>query len=167
MEQLKNYLSTALTNIKLFFSVVVTAINYIMFPKKAYATAALALGGAMLMDIFSKYVAISANNGGLSNAFKSKKLNSKKLWEGTKIKIITYLSITIMVGLSYRLNSFPTSFTFVSEFMATVVYTVLFLRDFQSMLENFRDAGANVDWLLIWSKKQEEKILRGDNKSDK
>lgn len=159
MEQLRTYLEKAITGDKPIFGTILTGISYIMFPEKAYALASLALGIAILMDIFSKYVAISVRCGGFRKAFKKRKIFSKTLWEGTKIKLITYLSISIMVGASYRLNALPETFTPVSQFMATVVYTVLFLREFQSMLENFRDAGADVDWLLIWSKKKEKEIL--------
>lgn len=134
-----------------------------MFPEQAYKNAAIALGIAVLMDIFSKYVAISVNNGGLVKAFKEGKIFSKSLWEGTKVKLITYLSISIMVGVSYQLNTFPDAFASVSKFMGTVVYTVLYLREFQSMLENFRDAGADVEWLLVFTKKKEKEILDKHN----
>lgn len=163
MEQIKCYLAKAMTGIKPFIGTILTAISYVMFPEQAYATAAFALGIAMLMDIFSKYVAISVKNGGFKKAFKNKKIFSRTLWEGTKVKLITYLSISIMVGASYRLNALPDAFLAVSRFMATVVYTVLFLREFQSMLENFRDAGADVDWLLIWTRNKEKEILEKED----
>lgn len=166
MEQIKCYLDKAMTGIKPFIGTILTAINYVMFPEKAYAAAAFALGIAMLMDIFSKYVAISIENGGFKKAFKDKKIFSRTLWEGTRVKLITYLSISIMVGASYRLNALPDAFSTVSRFMATVVYTVLFLREFQSMLENFRDAGADVEWLLIWSKDKENEILQKEDFED-
>lgn len=158
-EQFSNYISKATTEVNSVFAFIITAISYIMFPEEAYATAALALGGAILMDIISKYTALSVQSKGLRKAFKEGKIFSKSLWEGTRIKLMTYLSISIMVGLSYRLNALPSAFTAVSKFMATVIYTVLFLREFQSMLENFRDAGADVEWLLKWSRKKEKEIL--------
>lgn len=161
------YIDKAITGLKLSLGVLLTSINYIMFPEQAYKSAAVALGIAVLMDIVSKYVAISVNNGGFRNAFREGKIFSKSLWQGTKVKLITYLSISIMVGASYRLNTLPNSLSSVSKFMATVVYTVLFLREFQSMLENFRDAGADVDWLLLFTRRKEEEILKKEGIENK
>jgi hypothetical protein len=165
--RLKGYLDKAVTEIKVLLGFIFTSLGYIMFPEQAYKNAAIALGIAVLMDIFSKYVAISAQNGGFRNALREKKIFSKTLWEGTKVKLLTYLSISIMVGASYRLNTLPDSLASVSKFMATVVYTVLFLREFQSMLENFRDAGADVDWLLVFTRKKEEEILKKEGIEEK
>jgi hypothetical protein len=68
--------------------------------------------------------------------------------------------VFILTGLSYRV----TFFTQVSVFMATVVYTVVFLREAQSILENLCDAGADLQWLLIWTRKKEKQILEDDSK---
>ena len=162
----KEYLGKAVSVLKIVFGFLLTFFSYIMFPEQAYKNAAIALGIAVLMDIVSKYVAIAATNGGLKKAFKNEKIFSKTLWEGTKVKLITYLSISIMVGASYQLNTLPDAFASVSQFMATVVYTVLYLREFQSMLENFRDAGADVEWLLIFTKKKEKEVLKKGNIED-
>lgn len=166
MEQIKCYLDKAMTGIKPIIGTILAVINYVMFPEQAYASAAIALGIAVLMDIVSKYVAISVQSKGFKKAFKEGKIFSRTLWEGTRVKLITYLSISIMVGVSYRLNALPDAFSAVSRFMATVVYTVLFLREFQSMLENFRDAGADVDWLLVWSKEREKEILKKEDSEE-
>lgn len=164
MQQLHEYLSKAMNSVGIAWGTLLTAINFILFPDRAYAYAAFALGFAVIVDIFSKYVAITSRHGGLKKSFRMGKLFSKTLWKGTKVKLQAYLSISIMVGLSYRLNSLPGAFTSVSIFMATVVYTVLFLREFQSILENFRDAGAkNVEWLLIWSRSKENEIFKQNN----
>lgn len=161
MDEIIKYIEKAMTGLKPIVGTIIGGICYIMFPEQAYSAAAFVLGGAIIMDIFSKHVAISAKNGGFKKAFQDGKIFSKSLWEGTKIKLITYLSISIMVGLSYRLNALPDSIPSISKFMATIVYTVLFIREFLSMLENFRDAGAkNIDWLIIWSKDKEKEILK-------
>lgn len=157
--RLKEYVAKAVSSVKVSLGFIFSALGYVMFPEQAYKSAAIALGVAIFMDIFSKYVAISVNSGGFVKAFKEGKIFSRTLWEGTKVKLITYLSISIMVGASYRLNTLPNALASVSKFMATVVYTVLFLREFQSMLENFRDAGADVDWLLVFTRKKEKEIL--------
>lgn len=163
---IRDYLGKAASGLRIVFGFLLTSLSYIMFPEQAYKNAAIALGIAVLMDIVSKYVAIAINNGGFKKAFKEGKIFSKSLWEGTKVKLITYLSISIMVGASYQLNALPEAFASVSQFMATIVYTVLYLREFQSMLENFRDAGADVEWLLIFTRKREKEILKKEGIDD-
>lgn len=161
MHQISEYVVKAIDKLNIFLGIFATVVNYVLFPDIAYTAAAVALGGAVLVDIFSKYVVITKRNGGFLNAFRRGKIFSKTLWIGTKVKLQAYLSISIMVGLSYRLNSLPGAFTKVSVFIATVVYTVLFLREFQSILENFRDAGVeDLDWLLTWAKSREREILK-------
>jgi hypothetical protein len=54
-----------------------------------------------------------------------------------------------------------------SVFLATVVYTVIFLREAQSILENLCDAGADFKWLLLWAKKKERQILEDDKEIEK
>lgn len=164
MSQLHDYFSRAMTDLGVILGALITIINFVIFPDRAYANAAFALGIAVLMDIFSKYVAITKRYGGFMTAFRMGKLISKSLWLGTKVKLQAYLVVSIMVGASYRLNNLPGAFTNVSIFIATIVYTVLFLREFQSILENFRDAGVkNVEWLLIWSKDREKEIFKQHN----
>ena len=49
-----------------------------------------------------------------------------------------------------------------SIFFATVVYSIIFLREAQSILENLCDAGADLKWLLIWTRKKQEQILESE-----
>ena len=50
----------------------------------------------------------------------------------------------------------------VAAFLGTVVYSVLFLRECQSILENLDDAGSDVGWLLTIVKKRKKKILEDE-----
>jgi len=141
----------------------ITLINYILFPDQAFKTAAMAVGAAIILDIFTKYMALSEQEGGLKNALKKKIINSNRLWEGTKIKLFSYLIVFILAGLSYRVTMLHQA----SVFLATVVYTVIFLREAQSILENLCDAGADFNWLLLWAKKKEKQILEDDDEIEK
>lgn len=155
MEHLSQYVEKVISGTKPFWGTLLAILSYIMFPNKAYETAALAVGGAILLDIFTKYIALSYQSNGFKKAVKQRKIFSKTLWEGTRIKLVSYLVIAILAGLSYRV----TMLTQVSVFLATVVYSVIFLREAQSIIENLIDAGADLKWLLIWTKRKQEQIL--------
>jgi len=129
-----------------------------MFPDQAYKTAAMAVGIAMLLDIITKYMALSHEAHGYRNAVKTRKIYSQTLWIKTRIKLTSYLIIAILAGLAYRVS-------YLSEigiFFGTVVYSVIFLREAQSILENLADAGADVKWLIKWTRKKQKTILEED-----
>lgn len=149
------YLKSAFESVQPFWAVFLSVIMYVMFPEQAYLTAFCAVLGVMVLDIITKYYAIGCKNGGLRNSIKIKKINSNSMWVGTSRKIFSYLIIFIMVGLSYRVSPVAG----VATFLGTVVYSVLFLRECQSILENLDDAGSDVGWLLSIVKKRKKKIL--------
>ncbi len=158
--RLTDYFIKLTADNKPIWAVVLSAIHYGMFPEKCFETAAMAVVVAIVLDIFTKYLALAKGAGGLWKAIKKRDISSNSLWQGTSIKVISYCVVFILVGLSYRV----TFFTQVSVFMATVVYTVVFLREAQSILENLCDAGADLQWLLIWTRKKEKQILEDDSK---
>ncbi|KXG78302.1 phage holin family protein [Thermotalea metallivorans] len=158
MEQWQHYGEKVISGAKPFLGIILACINYILFPDQAYQTATMAVGITILLDIITKYIALSKQAGSYRNAVKTKVIWSKTLWEGTKIKLISYLVVAILAGLSYRV----TMLTQVSVFLATVVYSVVFLREAQSILENLCDAGADLKWLLIWTKRKQEQILESE-----
>lgn len=160
MEQFIHYIEKAISGAKPLWGTILAIASYIMFPDKAYCTAAIGVGGAILLDILTKYIALAHQNNGFKNALQQRKIFSKTLWEGTRIKLVSYLIVFILAGLAYRVTMLKQ----VSVFLATVVYAVIFLREVQSNLENLCDAGADLKWLLIWTKKKEKQILESDMK---
>ncbi len=134
-------------------SVIVGAIFYMLFPEQSFFTAACAVMMLAVVDVFTKYYALSVNDGGFIKALKDKHINSESMWRGTSRKLITYLVLFLMAGLSYRI----TPIAVVSNVISTIVYSMLFFRECQSILENLRDAGSDVGWLLsVVSKKQKK-----------
>jgi phage-related holin len=136
-------------------SIVLGTITYILFPEQAYLTAFCSVLGVMVLDVLTKYYSIATNHGGFWKSLKYKHINSNSMWVGTSRKIFTYLMIFIMVGLSYRVSPIAG----VASFLGTIVYSLLFLRECQSILENLEDAGADVGWLTAIVKKRKKKIL--------
>ncbi|HHX60992.1 MAG TPA: hypothetical protein GX707_09825 [Epulopiscium sp.] len=164
-EILKNvfgYIGKAFTGLKPTFAFVFSCACYVIFPDDLHLWALVAVLVASLMDIFTKSYAICMTNGGYKNAVKIKRLFSKNLWKGTEIKIVSYLSIAILTGISYRVIYLKE----VGIIFASFIYTVMFMREFQSNVENLIEAGADLHWLLLWSKKKNKDLMREVEKDE-
>jgi hypothetical protein len=158
MEQLYNYFEKVISGAKPILGAIIAAITYVMFPDRAYQTAAMSVGIAMMLDIITKYMALSNEAHGFRNAVKTRKIYSQTLWIKTRIKLTSYLIIAILAGLAYRVSYLEQ----IGVFFATVVYAVIFLREAQSILENLSDAGADVKWLIKWTKRKQKSILEDE-----
>lgn len=163
MKDWTNYFDKLCSGLTPIIGCVGGALNYVLFPDHAFLTAFGAVGVAILLDIATKYLALSKTGGGFREATKTRVIDSNKLWRGTSIKLVSYLIVFILAGLSYRV----TMLSQVSVFLATVIYSVIFLREAQSILENLCDAGADLNWLLIWVRKKEKQVLEDDDIDDK
>lgn len=152
---MNEYLKNAFENVQPIAALFLSAVMYVLFPESSYLTAFCAVVGVMVLDIITKYYSIAVHHGGLWKSIKGKYINSNDMWVGTSRKIFAYLIIFIMVGLSYRVSPVAG----VAAFLGTVVYSILFLRECQSILENLDDAGSDVKWLLAIVKHRKEKIL--------
>lgn len=158
MEQFHTYIAKAMAGSTPYIGAFIGMCSYVLFPDKAFLTAACAVGAVIILDILTKYVALSHKAGGYMKAVRNCTISSNRLWEGTKIKIFSYLIVAILAGLSYRVVQLEQ----LSIFFATVVYSIIFLREAQSILENLCDAGADLKWLLIWTRKKQEQILESE-----
>lgn len=153
---MNEYLKTAFESVRPTGALMLSCLMYVMFPESSYLTAFCAVVGVMVLDIITKYYSIACKNGGFWNSIRTRKINSNSMWVGTSRKIFSYMIIFIMVGLSYRVS--PVAGVVV--FLGTVVYSVLFLRECQSVLENLVDAECDVGWLLAIVKKKKDEILK-------
>lgn len=155
IQNICEYILKAFTGAKPILGFILSIISYIIFPEKSYMIALVAVLGAAFLDIITKSYAICKRNGGYKKATKAGELFSKSLWTGTETKIISYLTISILTGLSYRVIYLKEAGIFVASF----VYSVMFMREFQSNVENLMEAGADLDWLLLFSKKKNKDLL--------
>lgn len=164
LKSIAEYISKAFTGAKPFLGLIASWIGYIMFPERVYFLSLMAVLGAAFLDIITKSIAITKKYGGYKEAVKSKKLFSKSLWEGTKVKIFSYLIISILTGLSYRAIYLKEAGILIASF----VYSVMFMREFQSNIENLIEAGADLHWLLLFSRKKNKELLdrEGINEDD-
>ena len=62
----------------------------------------------------------------------------------------------ILTGLSYRVVFLEAA----GIFLASFVYVVLFIREFQSNVENLIAGGAKLQWLLLFTRRKEQEIMR-------
>lgn len=158
-ETLRNiwdYIDKAFSGAKPYAGALAGVIGYIMFPDKAYLLALMAVLGAAALDIITKVMSIAYNNGGFWKSFKDKKIFSKMFWKGTERKIVSYLTISILTGLSYRVIYLKEA----GILLGTFVYSVMFMREFQSNIENLIEAGADLHWLLLFSKKKNKELMK-------
>lgn len=150
------YMRKAFTGSKPIVAFIFSCVSYVIFPDEFHLYALVAVLVASTMDIFTKSYAICKTNGGYRNAVKVKKLFSKTLWKGTEVKIVSYLSVAILTGISYRLIYLKE----VGIVFASFVYVAMFMREFQSNVENLIEAGADLHWLLLWSKKKNKDLMK-------
>ena len=150
------YINTVFTGSKPFVGALTGIICYVCFPDRAYLLALMAVLGAAALDIVTKIMSIAYKNGGFWKAFKAKKIFSREFWRGTERKIISYLTISILTGLSYRVIYLKEA----GILLGTFVYSVMFMREFQSNVENLIEAGADLHWLLLFSKKKNKELLK-------
>jgi len=135
------------------------AITWLMFPEQSFVVWCIATWVAVVLDLFTRWYAIFIRNGGIRNSFITKAWNSEAMFHKTSLKIISYLVIQILAGLSMRFVSIP----YVSNVVATIVYSFLFFREFASNIENLIDAGADyLQPLLFWIRKKESEIYKND-----
>lgn len=159
VEIIKNvyeYVEKAFSGLKPILGFMASVIIYVIFPEKVYLLALVAVLSASIMDIFTKNYSIIKVNGGYKKAVRDKKLFSKSLWKGTEVKIVSYLSISILTGLSYRVIYLKEA----GIILASFVYSVMFMREFQSNIENLIEAGADLQWLLLFSKKKNKELMK-------
>lgn len=156
MSDFIKYFNKAFSGLKPIIAWVLAALGYIMFPEKIYLTAVMAVTAAAFFDILTKLWSICRINGGYVKAVEGHKLQSKSLWDGTRVKIFSYLIVMILTGLSYRVVFLEQA----GIFLATFVYGVLFIREFQSNVENLIAGGSKLQWLLLFTKRKEQDLMR-------
>lgn len=137
------------------------AITYLMFPDKSFVAWCIALWVAVVLDLFTRWFAIFMKNGGVIRSIKTKAWSSDAMYHKTSVKIVSYLVIQILAGLSMRF----VGMAYINNAVATVIYSFLFFREFASNIENLIDAGADyLQPLLFWVKKKEDEVIpKGDD----
>ena len=156
IKDVTEYLSRAFIGKKPIIGAVLGILGTILFPIPFYRTSFIAVMIAAMCDVVTKNYAICKKYGGYKNSVKLKKVFSKTLWRGTEVKLVSYLAIALLTGLSYNVVYLEQMGIFIASF----VYSVMFMREFQSNIENLIEAGADLHWLLLFSKKKNKEMLK-------
>jgi phage-related holin len=155
MEQYTIYFEKLISVSGVFCGAIIAAVNFWIFPEDTLMFAAIAVMITMVIDVITKYYALSMVHGGYIKARRSHEITSQKFWKGTSIKLVTFAVIVILAGLSYRVTALEA----VGTVLSGVMYGAMFWREMQSIAENLRDAGGDVGWLHALAKRKEKEIL--------
>ncbi len=137
----------------LFFISGVGAFLYkFLFPEKQYLYGAGAVLIIMVLDLATKLFSLSRQSGGLKQSLAEKKISSRAFSRGTFDKLLVFGIMMIICGCAYRLTIIDA----IAVWFTQLVYTLMFLRDLLSILENLRDAG--VSGLRIFEKAVKKKM---------
>jgi phage-related holin len=151
------YIIKVFEYVKPLWVVLYAAISFVLFPDSAYIPPTIGLIGALVMDVITKYYAISKKNGGFRNAIKTRKISSESMWRGTKKKLVSILVVMICCGLLLRFTSFLPQ---IAITITTVCYGFMFFRELQSIAENMIDAGHDdMKWFLTLIKRKQREVL--------
>ncbi|MHB8122578.1 MAG: phage holin family protein [Desulfuromonadaceae bacterium] len=142
-------------NFKPVWAFLFAAFNYIVCPNASYMPAIAAVWAAVIIDILTRLFANSRNNGGFFKAIRVQAISSDTLWNRTVVKVVAYLSLQILAGLSLRVLPLEQ----LSIAVSTIVYSFLFIREATSVVENLIEAGADdLKPLLFWLRKKESNL---------
>lgn len=156
MNELQHFINRLWADVSPVLAIIWACLCWVMFPDVAYYPAAISVAIALTLDIATKLFALAKKNGGYYKAIKNKIILSDTLWRKTNIKLVAYMVIMILAGLSARV----TPLAQLGVFVATVVYAFIFVRECQSNVENLIEAGADgLKPLLFWLKKKEKNII--------
>lgn len=147
--------------VKPAWAIICSVLSYVLFPDKAYVAPTIGLLGALVLDVLTKYYAISKNNGGFCSAIRTRKISSESMWKGTKKKLVSVLVVMICCGLLMRFTAFLPQ---IAITVTTISYMFMFLREVQSIVENLMDAGNDeLSWFLKLIKRKKGQLLEDEN----
>lgn len=108
-----------------------------LFPTSTIATAAGAVLILMVLDLITKLFALAKKNGGFRCAIRTRKIASNKFAKGTLDKLIIFGIMMVISGCAYNLMIIKD----IAIWFTQAVFTIMFLRDVLSIIENLNDAG--------------------------
>lgn len=114
-------------------------ISAFIFPEEIYFTSAGVVLIVMALDLITKLYALTKQHKGLRNALKKREISSHKFAKGTMDKLIVLGIMLVICGCAYKLSPI----NFLATGLMQAVFTLMFLRDVLSILENLTDAGVS------------------------
>lgn len=159
------YGSKVIEQVRPIWGLFVAGVSYVLFPDQAYVPPTIGLCIALVLDVITKYYAISKKCGGFWKAIKAKKITSESMWKGTKKKLLSILVVMIACGLLIRFTPFLPE---IAITITTIAYAFMFYREIQSVVENMIEAGHDdLTWFLDLIKRRKSEILDEENFENK
>ncbi len=147
------YLKSLFENhVFVILGVIWATISSFLFPEAAYLTAAGAVLGMMMLDLVTKIYSLARQEHGLRRAIRNHRILSNKFAKGTTDKLLIFGVMLVICGFAYRITPIAT----LSTWFMQIVFTLMFLRDALSIIENLMDAG--VSGLSIFKKIVKKKM---------
>lgn len=158
---------------KLFDNRIINAIGTVwgaiiafLFPTSTILTASGAVLLIVGLDLLTKLYALARQHGGFKNAFRTQKITSQKFAKGTLDKLIIFGVLLVIGGCAHNILVVEE----LAIWFTQIVFSIMFLRDTLSILENLHDAG--IAGLGIFKKILKKKLNEytgdtdNDNRSD-
>lgn len=132
------YIARLFDDAYIVFMAAISPIMYnFFFPEQQYFYGACAVLGLIGLDLSTKLYSLGRISGGMKKAFKERIINSRSLCKGTMDKLLVLGIMLIVCGCAYWL----TPLTEVAIWFTQAVFTLMFLRDALSVVENLNDCG--------------------------
>ncbi|MCX7771719.1 MAG: hypothetical protein N2376_01225 [Clostridia bacterium] len=167
MPELQHFWDKVFKQVNPLFAGATSVISFLIFPTEAFIGWSMAIWIATLLDLLTKCFSIFSKcirryksfTLGIFMAFKTKEFSSETFYRKTVVKVVSYLVIQILVGLSMRLALVGA----VNMAVSTIIYNFVFWREAASNIENLIDAGADyLQPLLFWMKKKSSNALENE-----
>ncbi|MCK9324482.1 MAG: phage holin family protein [Bacteroidales bacterium] len=133
MEQLKGIYEGIVSN--WLAGLVVGFLAYLIQPTAAFYALWVAVG----LDLLTKIVALSYGSGGFIRAIKCQNLNSHTMFRKAFVKILAYFTLTVVAYQSKYIIAIEA----VPILFSTIIYSILFLVEVHSIIENLIAAGCD------------------------
>lgn len=129
-------------------------LTYLVDPTAAF----YALWVAVLFDLLTKIVALAVKNGGLVRATRERIINSHTMFYRTFIKVLAYFTMTVLAHQSKAIVAIEA----VPIIFSTIIYSILFLVEVHSIIENLIEAGAeDLKPLLMRFEREKQRAVEG------
>lgn len=133
--ELKHFFEKFISGMENIFFVIVSIFAFcIGYP--AQVSILIACLALFVLDIITRFYAISIQNGGLHKAFTNGKLSSREFWNGFLTKALGYFVILTIANIAL----ITPQLDIVGRIISTTLFCGLFFYEAISNMENLRDA---------------------------
>lgn len=134
--------------------IVLGCFAYLVKPTAAFYALWIAVG----FDLLTKIVALSYQAGGFLKAIKTQHLNSQTMFRKAFVKVLAYFTLTV---IAYQ-SKYIVAIEAVPILFSTIIYSILFLVEVHSIIENLIGAGCDdLKPLLIRFERERQKAIEG------